>query len=103
MLISIGPGGIHAFLCSHKCNEICGALGLRQPRIEYVEVDIVCPLDAQPGDEIQQFIPGPDEQMHDWKVPPGVVPGRSCRVRVPMVTPADRAAQVAQPQYTLYC
>ena len=88
---NLGAWGVHTFLCSHICNEICGALGLHPPRIESAVVEVVCPAGAQPGEFIQQFIKGPDGQVHDWTVPMDALPGRSYRQEVLVVAVADRA------------
>ena len=37
-----GRDGLHKFLCSHRCNEICKDLGLRQCRIERVDLTVTC-------------------------------------------------------------
>lgn len=89
---NLGKDGIHRFLATHRCNEICEYLGLRQPKTEKVEVEVECPADAQPGDWIDWAVEGPDGQCHDWQVPRGAVPGQRYKMLVNVVALEDRAA-----------
>ena len=40
---NLGIDGVHKFLCTHKCNDVCRAIGLRQPKVLPIELCLRCP------------------------------------------------------------
>ena len=88
---NLGTDGIHRFLASHQCNEICAFLGLTQPKTEQEEVCVECPPNVRPGEIIDWAVTSSDGQSHDWEVPVGAVPGERYRMVVNVVAAEDRA------------
>ena len=88
---NLGVWGVHTFLCSHTCNEICAALGLPPPRIEEAVIEVECPPGVRPGERLEQYLEGPDGQLHDWQVPMDAMVGSRYRQLVKVVAEADRA------------
>ena len=86
-----GRDGMHKFLCSHQCNEICALLGMRQVQVERVKMTVVVPDGTTPGDVLDRCIEGPDGQLHDFTVPRRAQPGDECEVILESVAAADRA------------
>ena len=98
-----GKQGIHKFLGTHRCNEICTYLGLKPIRMEHETLTLVWPIGFQEGQEIT--FEGPDDRPQKLRLPQQDLmlargPGLPFQATVQVICSADRAGggQVAAVQ-----
>lgn len=96
-----GKQGIHKFLGTHRCNEICQYLGLSPIRMESMPVTLMWPIGFHDGQEID--FEGPDNRPQKLRLPRNdpmlaVGPGRPFQAVVNVICSADRAGEAAAAQ-----
>lgn len=101
-----GKQGIHKFLGTHRCNELCAYLGLKPIRMESMTLTLTWPIGFQEGQEIE-FV-GPDDRPQKLCLPRQDLmlargPGLPFQATVQVICSADRAGggQVAAAQQAI--
>ncbi len=91
-----GRQGIHKFLGTHRCNEICQYLGLSPIRMESLPVTLMWPIGYVDGQEID--FEGPDNRPQKLRLPQqdpmrALGPGQPFQAIVEVICSADRAGE----------